>query len=357
MNRHFFFTSVIILTILTIVSGYFFNNISDEVLFEFFDDFHEISEEKFDQELRFCVNKSPYNSATGRHQLMLLVTNQGLLNFAKNCLCSLWNVQGNDDSYVIVALDAVSYVSLKALGANVLYFSSKLTADAVNYRKKREFYDIVKVRPYIAKKILNLGAEVIICDIDIVFIQNTTNLFKNGADLEVQSDSKVFTEIPFNKNLPYWGVNLGFYKAIPSPAVLALWPVWQMQMHKMPESHDQMTLYMILRQKLKQLDNHPVLLADIRKFLGYKSFYPIVISYLDPMLAVNAGGVFLAGKERWKYVAKVKNISKPVFVHFFHLSENEDKLKLMKSKKLWFLNSDGKCSSVPPAGAKWPYWN
>lgn len=356
MNRSFFFTFIFFLLITSIGSGYFFNTISDDVLFAFFDDFHEITEERFDQELRFIVNKSPINNITNMHQLMLLVTNRGLLNFAKNCLCSLKRVIEDEDSYVIIALDEISYVSLKAFGANVLYFPTKFTEDAVNYRRKREFYDIVKVRPYIAKKILDFGAEVIICDIDIVFLQNPSILFTNAADFEVQSDSKVFTEIPYSKNTPYWGINLGFYKAIPSPGVMMLWPIWQMQMHKMPESHDQTTLFTLLRQKIGQLEKQPVLIADIRKFFGQKSFYPLVIKYIDPVLAVNAGGVFLSGSERWREVAIERNISKPVLVHFFHLSENSEKLSMMKSKKLWFLDSDGKCSAEPPKGLDWPYW-
>ena len=342
-----------------IFSGFLFNK-NDSTIFEFFDDFRQNStdEAEFDNKLLQSIKKSPVNSKTLRHQIILFVTNEGLLHFAKNSLCSLSHATDSTYLYVIVALDEVSYVSLKNFGANVLFYSSNFTHESVNYRQKIDFYNIVKIREHIAYKIINFGADAIISDVDIVYFANPLTLFTNMYDFEVQCDSRTAVEIPMEENgRVYWSVNLGFYKIAPSEANLKFIPIWEYQMQNMPESHDQATLWGLLRGKLIQLKDKDVLLADIRKFLREKKSVPLTIKYIDPMLAVNAGGAFVYNKNLWAYTAKQRNISKPVLCHFFHLSENTDKERLMKKKNLWYIDHQERCMKSPPKGHSWPWWD
>ena len=114
---------------------------------------------------------------------------------------------------------------------------------------------------------------------------------------------------------------------------------------------------MLLRGKLVQLEEGNVLIADIKKLFGAKSIVPLSIKYIDPLLAVNAGGAFLDGKEEWKLKAAKNKIRRPVICHFFHLSENTHKEQLMKSKNLWYLDKQGNCMAKPPKGHSWPWWS
>ena len=331
----------------------------DQTIFGKFDDFskNQSNDIEFDKRLESFVMKSPVNEETGRHQIILFVTNEGVINFARNAICSLSHVIDADYKYVAVALDEVSYVSLKKFGANVIYYASNFTHETVNYRHKVDFYNIVKIREHIAYKILKMGADVIISDVDIVYLQDPVQLFTSKCDFEVQCDSKVATSIPYDKNNVFWSVNLGFYKMAPTDAIIKFVPIWEYQMEHMPESHDQTTLWMLLRGKLVQLEEGNILIADIKKLIGAKSRVPLSIKYIDPLLAVNAGGVFLDGKEEWKLKAAQRRIKKPVICHFFHLSENTHKEQLMKSKNLWYLDKQGNCMVKPPKGHSWPWWN
>ena len=351
---HFFSFLFIIL----IISSFFFKN-QDSFIFEYFDDFRYNSsdEREFDTKLLQAIKKSPLNNETKRHQIILFVTNEGLLHFAKNSICSLSHATDSTYLYVIIALDEVSYITLKHFGANVLFYNSNFTHESVNYRQKIDFYNIVKIREHIAYKIINFGADAIISDVDIVYFQDPLQLFTNLYDFEVQCDSRNAVEIPKEENgRVFWSVNLGFYKISPSAVNLKFIPIWEYQMQNMPESHDQSTLWGLLRGKLIQLEDKNVMLADIHKFIGEKKTIPLTIKYIDPMLAVNAGGAFIYNKQLWKYTAKQRNLTKPVLCHFFHLSENTDKEKLMKKNKLWYIDKQQICMKTPPKGHKWPWW-
>ena len=356
--KFFIYYSTILSTILMLIGIFAAND--DSIIFGYFDDFtyNKSDEREFDQKLLYTIKRSPINNKTFRHQIILFVTNEGLLHFAKNALCSLSHSTDSTYLYVVVALDEISYISLRDFGANVLYYRSNFTHESVNYRNKIDFYNIVKIREHIAYKILNFQSDVIISDVDIVYLQDPEILFTHIYDFEVQCDSRTVTEIPDPKNKDiFWSVNLGFYKLLPTKANLRFIPIWEYQMELMPENHDQTTLWLLLRGKLFHLEDKNVLLADIKKILGEKSIVPLTIRYLDPLLAVNAGGAFLYNSEKWRHDAKERNISKPVICHFFHVSENSDKMALMKKYNLWYLDSQQKCMKTPPKGHQWPWWN
>jgi len=357
MKSEFIFSILVLCSILLPFIGVLFSFKKFNTLFSPFEHLNCTNESQFDEELSAIVSKSPINDIFRRHQIILFVTNAGMIKLARNAICSLTRTGVPKNRYVIVALDEISYVSLKNFDANVLYYPSNYSTDPVNYRNKAEFYRIVKVRPYIAQKILNLGADVIISDIDIVFLQDPILLFSNDADFEVQVDSKEDALIPKDRNPFFWSVNLGFYKVHSTPVVRRFFPIWLRKMNVMPDSHDQTVMWLIVRSQTIQKVFADTLSINISGLLSSNEDSVFRLRYIDPLLAVNAGGVFIYGSKLWRREARQRNISSPVLCHFFHISETEQKERMMKEKKLWYIDESDACMSTPPKGNKWPYWS
>ena len=355
-NLNIFLIFSILILIYSLFINYF-SLITHYTLFGSFDYPNETTETQFDIELRTIVRNSPISEKTKRNKIILFVTNSGMLDMAKNALCSLKQTGITKEKYVIVALDEVSYIFLKEFDANVLYFPSNFSTNAVNYREKQDFYKIVKVRPYIANKIIQMDADVLVCDIDIVFLHNPWVLASEDADIEVQVDSKNDYIIPYPKSPFYWSVNLGFYRIHSSIVMKRFLPIWIKKMTQMPDNHDQTVLWLLIRRLPISTLYSDTLLLNISSIISSNSNSIIRLRYFDPMLAVNAGGVFLNNKKKWLKEANKRKIISPSICHFFHISEIYQKIDLMKEKKLWYLNNDFSCKIKPPKGHYWPWWS
>lgn len=308
------------------------------------------------QDLWDAVKRSPVNQRTNKHTLMASVINEGMIEFGLNMLCSLQMAGVDPINHVMIALDLPSYKAVRAIGANAIYFKSNFTTNAVNNRHLIQFYDIVKVRPTIVHQLLMWDVETILIDVDIIFISNPLEFFKDNADFEVQSDSKVYYKIPSDEVPVRWEVNLGFYKIHPSQAVLKLSPIWLTRMYKAPKVQDQSALRKILKPLPHEWRDNETISVDISSLIGDE--HPnLTFRFLDPMQFVNAGGIWQEGKEYWKDEAYRRKISKPVMCHFFHIGFINEKLKQMKDEDLWFIDSNLKCLKTPPAGTEWPIWS
>ena len=303
----------------------------------------------FLQELWEFVQKSPKNVRTNRHQIMFTVTNQGQVNFTQNWFCSLSRTNQKPYSFVIICLDDESYSEMKAFNAPVILLRSNFTKKSVNNYQIVDFYDIVKIRPTILHQLLMWNCETVLSDADIVFFSDPWELFTGNEDFQAQSDSKVYYNYePYAKKTPlFWNGNLGFYKVIPSVNVLKVMKDWLVRAYKTPKLVDQKALKEVLT-------NNPIACNYDQGIISRSDEYgDIKIRILDPMLAVNAGGIYLEGKDDWKKEAQRRNIKIPILCHFFHLGRASEKLRLMQDNNQWFVKNN-KC--VKPHGNPFPAW-
>ena len=312
-------------------------------------------------ELYTMLQNAPRNPKTGRQFIMVSVLNQGMIDFSLNMYCSMRIAQIPREYHVFVALDNESFAAVEKVGAQVVLLDhANFTKNAVNNRHIIDFYDIVKVRPTVLHLFCLWNFEVIICDTDIVFLENPLPLFNDNADFEVQCDSKVFYRIPYNQNPVPWQANLGFFKLHPTPAVMSLFPIWMERMYTSPKMQDQSALRRILKPFKTQWLNNDTVIVDTRNLFmsSDESLSNITVRFLDPMYICNAGGLYQEAKEDWKLEAKLRGIKRPKLVHYFHLGSISRKYGLMKSNDMWFITALDTCiSSQTHGAATWPLWN
>jgi hypothetical protein len=225
----------------------------------------------------------------------------------------------------------------------------------VNNKKLIDFYNIVKVRPTLLHQLLLWNFDVTLSDVDVVFIGDYFDLFNkdNENDFQVQWDSKEISWIRKNASMQ-WSINFGYYQVFPTHNVLTLMPIWLEKMYKAPKLVDQKALKSLIKHFPFNWTSDESFRVDTSKLLGENT--SMSIRFLDPMLAVNIGGLFQDGQELWKRESKVRNISLPILCHFFHLGSNEKKLDHMKMAH-WLLIKNEKCLTKNPEGLEWKMWN
>lgn len=309
----------------------------------------------FLQELYCFVTNSPTNEKSHRHEVIFTVTNHGQIHFAKNWYCSLISTGFNKNSIIIIAVDKKSYTELRQMNIPSIYLPSNFTSDCVNNQKIILFYEIVKLRPTILHQLLLWDVETILSDADIVFFKNPNELFNRKTDFEVQSDSKffynydIYHEYTNNTSEYKWAVNLGFYKVYPTEEVLKIIQIWFPLMYNSPKLVDQKAF----RNSLK-LNRIIMNTEDGLVSVSKNSNSKIYIHVLDPMLAVNAGGIYQDGKINWRSEAKRRNLTEPVLCHYFHLGSNKAKYSLMIQNNQIFFKGN---QCIIPKGNTFPAWN
>ena len=312
-------------------------------------------------QLYTMLQSAPRNPKTGRQFVMASILNEGMIDFSLNLYCSMRLAGIPRNYHVFVALDSASVEALEKVDAQVVLIeNSNFTKDAVNNKHLIDFYDIVKMRPTVLHLLCLWGFEVILLDADIVFLENPLRLFNDEADFEVQCDSKVFYRIPTNQKPVPWQVNLGFFKLHPTPVVMALFPRWLEKMYTTPKIQDQSALRKLLKPFKTGWLNNDTVIVDTTSFFktNDESLSNITVRFLDPMYICNAGGLYQEGRQDWKREAKLRNIVRPLLVHYFHVGYIQRKYNLMKENDMWFVTPLGKCISSQTRGClKWPLWN
>ena len=296
-----------------------------------------------------AVKNSPINEKTGRHCIIYSVANEGMIDFILNSLCSMKLVGIPRNYHVTIALDQESYDAISKIDEPVIYLKSNFTKQAVNNRKLIDFYNIIKVKPTILHQFLLWNVEPILVDVDSVFLQNPFHVFNDEADFEVQCDSKIYYQIPYNEYPVPWQVNLGFFKVHPTKTVMKLMPFWLTRMYNASKVHDQSSLRKVLKPYPTFWINNDTISVDARSLI--EDDQNLTFRFLDPMLIANAGGLYQDGKRNWKKEAKRRKITRPEFIHFFHCGSVGEKLGYMKKNKLWFINQTFQCLSEQPEGA------
>jgi hypothetical protein len=180
----------------------------------------------------------------------------------------------------------------------------------------------------------------------VVFLGDYFHLFDkdNQSDFQVQCDSKEVPWIRKNSSIQ-WSINLGFYQVFPTESIPKLIPIWFNKMYLESKNNDQKTLKSLIRKLPSKWTTDVSFRVDTSKLLGKNT--SISVRFLDPMLAVNPGGLFQEVSDLWKKESKIRNISTLILCHFFHLGSNKLKSLHMKQIHWWFLKNN-KCLNRYP---------
>jgi hypothetical protein len=310
----------------------------------------------FEDRLEIAVANSPIDPRTGRHQLMLSVVNEGMLAMTRNFLCSAHQAGIAPHEFLLVAFDLPSYQAVKYLTPSAVSFIANLSRRVVNNQQVVEFYRFLHHRTRIALALLRLGCDVLTADTDIVFISHFRDLFTATADLEVQHDSK--SDINPNRTIPApWKLNLGFHMWRSSPVTVALVGEILEGMLRSPKSHDQSVLRKLTIGCPMSWEGEN-LVVDLTAVLGKMPGATLRVRHLDGLRAVNTGGVFKQGVEKWRNAAIGSGVRAPVVMHFFHIGGYQEKIAMMKVTQLWHLDTlFDRCAKRRPKGAGWPWWD
>lgn len=317
-----------------------------------------LQEMTFDERLKYAFDHAPIDQYTKRPRLMISVVNEGMLDMTKNFLCSLITAGIQPHEYLLFAFDLPSWEEVKYLTPSAVYLPANLSHKAVNTQQIVQFFRFLHYRTGIALELLKMGCDVITCDTDVTFISHFEPLLGDGrAHLETQHDSKF--DIYPNRTIPApWKLNLGFHIWRSSPVAIRIVQNMLNRMINSPKSHDQS----VLRKMTRSLPMHwmdELLVVNLSTLFTDIPDANLTVRHMDGLRAVNPGAVFLTNTSipKWRDAAIAAGVRRPILVHWFHIGSYEEKVGLMKVKKLWFLDKSGKCAPQRATGRDWKWWD
>lgn len=157
--------------------------------------------------------------------VVLTVCNAAWLELCDNFLTSsyaqFYQYQSNNNqvSFTVVALDATTALHVRNNWPNVTLVSNFLSSDANDEAKwkSQRYFEVVSVKPRHVRRLLSAGANVLLCDADVVWLQNVAeyariHLLNASASISFQDD--------------IYGPNTGLFFARASSASLAFLDGW-----------------------------------------------------------------------------------------------------------------------------------
>ncbi|EKX44399.1 UDP-N-acetylglucosamine-peptide N-acetylglucosaminyltransferase [Guillardia theta CCMP2712] len=156
--------------------------------------------------------------SNSKKQIAITFSNSGYLNYCMNWLHHVRSV--GVDNYVIFALDAEAYSSLKG-EANVFYDprldEGKIDKRATDFGSD-PFKKIVHLKPTLTLRVLELGFHLLLSDADVVWFKDPFSVPEVvGSHLNLMSDAHFDYAMG---NTPYF-VNSGFAYMSPHPTTIA----------------------------------------------------------------------------------------------------------------------------------------
>lgn len=132
--------------------------------------------------------------------VVVATVNAGYIDFAMNWQCSLRRV--GITNYIFHATDRIIFERLQELGQPVLYYESATTLDYKNALAQQEasgaaraegdpldygsvaYQGLMNTRTELIYKILQKGYNVLLCDVDIVFLRDPFPYFNTSLDIQ-----------------------------------------------------------------------------------------------------------------------------------------------------------------------------
>jgi hypothetical protein len=116
--------------------------------------------------------------------------NAGYISFAMNWLCSISTM--DIENYFLIATDDESYTYFHERGYPVYHVKKTREGegqtDAVEYGTV-EYQELILQRTKLVNKVLHLGYNILLCDVDAVWLQNPVRFLSHGFDMQSQPEA------------------------------------------------------------------------------------------------------------------------------------------------------------------------
>ena len=334
-------------------------------------------EEQFEQEIRNIIDQLPLNEESGKKDAFLFVTNSGYEKLTRNAMCSALGARVKKERIVVLALDDISYASMESFGVHVLLYptASKLLHLNENINKNgmiknedlyvgpvsaiddsQSFHKITKAKLHTISLFIHNNADVTISDSDVIFPQNPFLVLSFDTELECTIDSPTDATIPSRD--PYFlSLHIGFAHISSSKNMKDIIDDWTFRVFNSEVSAQSALQSIIKGMTIRPLGEDSMIVESSSVGIDEKPKNTIKIKYINPLYGIQAIGPLIGEKQNFIKAARVLNLSAPYWCHFNGLGDASAKESLMRSYKLWYLNSKGECSTTLPSGNSFPWWH
>ncbi|EAY17534.1 hypothetical protein TVAG_453620 [Trichomonas vaginalis G3] len=348
---------LMILSIFSSFSALIYCRSRDSVVLGCFNYDRPISESKFKDELHLMIMKSTVNDNTNRRDIVLFVTNAGMIKLTRNALCSLWMTNVPKERIIVVATDKISYLNMQKFGANTVYYPTNQAINSIDPSDTNEFVDFIRVKFKIAKFVIHNTTDLSLADSDIIFFANPLVAFSFDTDIEASIDSPNDPVIP-KKSYLSWGINLNFAHYRSTSVMKKFMNVWEDRIDQLEYTESQ-ALLDIINNLPTERSFTDTLTINLEQYFEPDPHNPFQIRYVNPVFGVEARGPLMGSSTLkrvfWKEARK-HNMSRPLWCHFGGLGTAQQKISKMKDYKLWYLDESDHCLPNPPKGGRKYFW-
>ena len=294
--------------------------------------------------------------------VMVVPVNKGMLQYAKNMVCSLRKINFDVQNMVFWTLDDEASEILRTLGLNTFHDPSMYgVADFVGVDGRDHFEHMMTERPKFFINVLSAGLDILFLDADIVFFDDPLAMRDPSVDLVIGSDGRDFfgpEHNPFedqdSKGDAVPPVCAGSFWMKSSEHTIALWEVMKLVFQNDPSvkhlrgagvSDDQHGFDVLLNQgRAKLVEPFPEGItadmmegknlddAELRVKMMDQAFFPSGHLYLE------------VHEDYQRYLATLEEKGgKNMAIHFNWNGGSSTKIDGAKRMGLWYLDDDEQC--------------
>jgi hypothetical protein len=295
-------------------------------------------DDSFVTDLYEATRVAPRNRRTGRREVMFTIFDLRQLTLARNCLCSSRSVGLPANYHLFIALDEVAFAGLYPMNSGTLL---------LNLSGRRFGYpQFTRMKPLLHLVFMMWDIEATSCDDDIVFLRDPRELFREESNMEGTIEDR---QLEFGKNFPWWVVNVGFVRVLPSSTSIAVYKTWIFHAINTKDL-DQDSLHRILQRGLLFARNETACFNVKGRFLVDGLF---CLRYYDPLLVQN--GWLMRERKHSAELARIRKIREPYVCHLSWI-EPAAKINFLKNSGLWFLSDDNLTCGVLPDKRLYAAW-
>jgi hypothetical protein len=247
------------------------------------------------------------------------------VNFASNLFCSSMAVGVSPSFHIFISLGRKAYNRMVTLNPNVLLFDIG--------SREFQYEQFCKFKLVVQYSILLMNIDTTICDDDIAFFKNPTELLVDGIDIQVGSEAGDRT---FGSTFDHTQFNVGFFRVVPSELTVALYNKWLRTAIPDSTTSDQAVFAQMITPYKHPGGTGPIQTYDLMPLLGMRN--TLRVMWFDPLAVVN-GRVYYLEPEETAVVARQLRITQP---YVFHMSWIKPEMKqvALYAKDLWFIDED-----------------
>lgn len=273
--------------------------------------------------LKVAVQKSPENPKTGNRMIMFTIFDIHHLSFALNLLCSS-RASGLPPNYhIFIAMDERAHTAMKQHCPNVIL------CDVSD--RKYEYEQFCKVKLFIQYQLLLWKVESVICDDDLVILENPMKLFREDSHFEFATECQCAA---FGPGYNYDKFNVGFMRVIPTKSSILTYEYW---------IKSAIPNHFLIDQDVFQEIMKPLKITNDSDIQVYKlpTNDHVVFRYYDPTDVMN-GGLLQQNWTSMTQQIQKRRLQRPFVVHAAWVTGSE-KYSFLNSMGLWFLRG-GRCN-------------